>query len=401
VSRPVALVMTYAYPEEENRLKTQLAELLRIGFEVHTLGFGAKRIDGVTKHFEIPKRQNLIGLARVALIHLIFPTKSRFHPLRSPRPISKKLQNRSYDLVIAHDLELLPLLLDRDIRPSSFETSVKQVDLHELHEFRPTMNGIANIVWKFLGFRIKPYHEWLMSLLRSPELDLATVVNKSIGDWYVANNYLQTFTEVMNAAPYRNVTFENRQTDALDFIYHGRYARHRGLEKLVAASLAIRSGDRFHFMLTGRKRDLQNFKSYALAKNPSIVFHESVPMEQVGREISKFDAEIIYFEPVSKNLHFTLPNKFFEAIQGRLAVVSGPSPEILRFTSSFRCGVATCGWEVGQLSMLLAGLDRAKIEVMREASHELSSQLNSDTESEKLRLAWKKLLPSLGSHSHS
>jgi hypothetical protein len=128
--------MTYAYPEEENRLKTQLAELLRIGFEVHTLGFGDKRIEGVTKHFEIPKRQNLIGLVRVALIHLILPIKLRFHPLRAPRVIAKQLLCGPYDLVIAHDLELLPLLVEGDIRPPSFEASVKQVDLHELHEFR-------------------------------------------------------------------------------------------------------------------------------------------------------------------------------------------------------------------------------------------------------------------------
>jgi hypothetical protein len=258
------------------------------------------------------------------------------------------------------------------------------------------MNGIANVVWKLLEFRIRPYHEWLMSLLRSPELDLATVVNKSIGDWYVANNYLQTFTEVMNAAKYQEVPFESRRSESLDFIYHGRYARNRGLEKLVTASLGIREGDRFHFMLTGRRRDLEKFRSYSLAKNPSIVFHESVPMSQVGREISKFDAEIIYFEPVSKNLKFTLPNKFFEAIQGRLAIVSGPSPEILRFTSAFRCGVSTSAWDVGQLSMLLAGLDRSTIELMREASHELSSKLNSATESEKLRVAWTNLMPSLG-----
>jgi len=394
MSKSVALIMTYAYPGEENRLKTQLAELLRMGLEVHTLGFGKKRLEGVTKHFEIPKRQNLIGLVRVSLIHLTLPVISRFHLLRAPKAYLKELEHESYDLVIAHDLELLPLLLAPGIRPAAIERSVKQVDLHELHEFRSTMTGIANLVWGLLRFRMRPYHNWLMSLLRSPELDLATVVNKSIGDWYVTDNYLQTFTEVMNAAPHQKVAFENRNSESLDFIYHGRYASNRGLEKLVAASLEIRPGDRFHFMLTGRTSDLETFKAFALAKNPTIVFHNSVPMEDVSREIAKFDAEIIYFEPVSKNLHFTLPNKFFEAIQGRLAIVSGPSPEIVRFTREFGCGLATPDWEVEQLSALMAGLDRAKIERLRKASHELSAKLNSATESEKLRVAWSNLLPS-------
>lgn len=389
-----ALVMTYAYPDEENRLKTQISELLRMGLEVHTLGFGEKRLEGVSRHFEIPKRQNLIGLARVALIHLVLPIDKRFHPLRVPKANLEELESQSYDLVIAHDLELLPLVLVPAIRPASFERSIKQVDLHELHEFRPTMTGLANFFWTLLRFRTRPYHDWLLSLLTSPDLDFATVVNRSIGDWYVANNYFETFTEIMNAAVYENSGFESRASDSLNFVYHGKYAKNRGLEKLVEASLSIRKGDHFHFLLTGTKRDLEKFKSLALAKNPAIIFHKSVSMARVSREIAKFDAEIIYFEPVSKNLQFTLPNKFFEAIQGRLAIISGPSPEIVRFTEHSGCGVATLGWKVEQLSTLMAGLDRRTIEVMRKASHELSGKLNAATEAEKLRVAWKNLLPS-------
>lgn len=392
--KPSALVMTYAYPDEENRLKTQIEELLRMGLEVHTLGFGKERLDGVSRHFELPKSQDLIGLLRVALIHLALPIKKRFHPLRAPKRNLKELENQSYDLVIAHDLELLPLLLAPGIRPASLEKSIKQVDLHELHELRPVMTGFAHFFWNLLRFRIRPYHDWLMLLLRSPDLDLATVVNKSIGDWYVTNKYLQSFTEIMNAAVYQKVSFESRESESLNFIYHGRYSKSRGLEKLVEASLSIRMEDQLHFMLTGRKSELENFKSFALAKNPSLKFHESVPMERVSTEIKKFDAEIIFFEPVSKNLQFTLPNKFFEAIQGRLAIVSGPSPEIVRFTEQSGCGVATSGWKVEELSSLIAGLDRPTIEVMRKASHELSAKLNAATEAEKLRVAWKNLLPS-------
>ena len=90
MSKPVDLVMTYAHPDEENRLKTQLAELLRMGFDVHTLGFGNKKLEGVKSHFELPKRQNLIGLFRVALSHLFLPGRNRFHSLRVPKRILKE-----------------------------------------------------------------------------------------------------------------------------------------------------------------------------------------------------------------------------------------------------------------------------------------------------------------------
>ena len=394
--KPLALIMTYAYPDEENRLKTQLAELIRMGFEVHTLGFGSECLDGVSRHYEVPKKQNVIGLARVALVHVFLPATRRFPLLRVPAKGLNGIEDQNYQLVIAHDLELLPLLVSKKFRPLSFGQSIKHVDLHELHELNPTMNGLANFFWQVIRFRIQAYHEWLLSLLRSSEIDLATVVNQSIGNWYVHNNYLKNFTEVMNVSPQREVVFEERKRESLDFVYHGRYARNRGIEKLVASSLGIRDGDRFHFMLTGKKKELAKFKSFATAKNPSIVFHEPVTMTQVSSAIAKFDAEIIYFEPITQNLRFTLPNKFFEAIQGRLAIVSGPSPEVMRFTKSYGNGVATAGWQAQQLAELLAGLNRSKIEDMRRASHLLASQLHSGSESKKLRKAWLRLLPNLG-----
>lgn len=398
MSKKVALVMTYAHPEEENRLKTQVAELLRTGFEVHTLGFGRAKLLGVESHFEIPKRQDIIGLARVALIHIFLPVKSRFQALRVPSKVSRELDSLSLDLIITHDLELLPLLFDQDVRPKSFDRAVKQIDLHELHEFRSTVSGaFANFIWRVLAYRLKSYHDWLMSLLRSDEVKLATVVNQSIGNWYVQNGYLREFTEVLNAAPYLEAAFERRRRDELKFVYHGRYSWNRGQGLLVTASLGIKATDSLHLMLTGDESELKRFKSYALSKNPKIVFHNPVPMADVSKELSQFDVEIIFTEPVFKNREFTMPNKFFEAIQGRLAVVCGPSPELVRFTNQFGNGQSTSGWDVKELSELLANLDRPSVEIMRLASHNAARRINAETESRKLSLAWTRELTSLES----
>jgi hypothetical protein len=146
-------------------------------------------------------------------------------------------------------------------------------------------------------------------------------------------------------------------------------------------------------MLTGAAKELEDFKSFARATNPSITFHNSVAMSEVARYISQFDVEVIYFEPVTNNLLLTLPNKFFEAVQGRLAIISGPSPELVRFTSTHGNGRATTDWGLESLSEMLSGLDRQKVEEMREASHALAKIANSTTEAGKLNSAWKNLVP--------
>jgi len=115
-------------------------------------------------------------------------------------------------------------------------------------------------------------------------------------------------------------------------------------------------------------------------------------MSQVPDALAQFDVEVIYFEPVTKNLLYTLPNKFFESIQGRLAVVSGPSPELVRFISKFKLGASSSGWGVEQLSSMISGLDRNKVEVMRKNSHLASFELNSKIESGKLKKIWQELV---------
>jgi hypothetical protein len=59
-----------------------------------------------------------------------------------------------------------------------------------------------------------------------------------------------------------------------------------------------------------------------------IVWHESVPGHEIVMKIRTFDAQLVWFPPVSENMHLCLGNKFFEAIQGHLALISGPSPSM-------------------------------------------------------------------------
>lgn len=384
--------MTYAPPDVENRLKTQLAELLKLDFEVHTLGLGSQVLKGVSKHFELPEHHSLLGFIRKATIHLTRPPNERFTMLRFPKSVVAKLENHSYDLVVVHDLELLPALASRTYVPSAFNFALRQVDLHELHEFTAPASGLLGFFWHVLKFRLLPYHDWLFSQLQFDRIGLVTVVNKSIGDWYVDNGHIKSFEEVRNAAPFVEMSFESRDARGIRYLYHGKFAPKRGLENLVDASLSMNPGDSLHFMLTGDSGEIGAFRRLALHRNPKISFHPPVPMKQVSIEIAAFDVEIIYFEPVTKNLYFTLPNKFFEAIQGRLAILSGPSPEIVRHTDAFLNGAHFEEWGSHNLSRAIRGLNRELVEEMRHRSHDAAGSLNAQTEGERLRRVWNRLL---------
>ena len=384
----LALLMTYAAPDAENRLKTQVAELLKLDFELHTLGLESAELPGVSKHFRLPEDVGILGFVKKALLHLILPPQKRFETLRFPRKVRDQLEQFSYDLVVTHDLELLPALTLRGFAPKSFDGAVRQVDLHELHEFIAPVRGLLGSFWQVIKFRLLPYHQWLFEQLKSKSIDLITVVNKSIGDWYLTNGHIRSFVEIRNAAPYLDIQFEERSTPGISFLYHGKFDSKRGLENLVEASLNMNSEDSWTFMLTGDPREVKNFAEFARSRNPKICFNPPVPMRDVPGEISKFDVEVIYFEPVTQNLLYALPNKFFEAIQGRLAILSGPSPEIVRHVGALGNGECFDGWGSDLLADAIRKLDRNRVEAMRYHSHQAAAVLNAQTEGSKLRAIW-------------
>jgi hypothetical protein len=391
-AKRMALLMTYAAPDAENRLKTQLTELLKLDFEIHTLGLGSLVLPGVSKHFQLPEDVGILGFLKKAIIHLTRSPQNRFERLRFPMRVRVQLEQFSYDLVVTHDLELLPALTLRGFASKSFDGAVRQVDLHELHEFTAPVSGLLGLFWHVLKFRLLPYHQWLFEQLKSKRIDLATVVNKSIGDWYLKNGHIRSFVEIRNAAPYLDIPFEDRSIQGISFLYHGKFAPKRGLENLVEASLKMNPKDSLTFMLTGDPREVENFTVFASSRNPKISFNPPVPMRDVPREISKYDVEIIYFEPVTQNLLYTLPNKFFESIQGRLAILSGPSPEIVRHVTELGNGVNCDFWGSDFLADAMRKLDRNQVEQMRQSSHKASTLLNAATEGLELRQTWEKLI---------
>jgi hypothetical protein len=153
--------------------------------------------------------------------------------------------------------------------------------------------------------------------------------------------------------------------------------------------------DSMTFMLTGDPREVKSFSESAKSRNPRICFKPPVPMRDVSAEISKFDVEIIYFEPVTQNLLYTLPNKFFESVQGRLAILSGPSPEIVRHVGELGNGSCFDDWGSDFLADAIRKLDRNQVETMRYRSHQASTLINTQTEGSRLREIWGRLFSEL------
>jgi hypothetical protein len=98
--------------------------------------------------------------------------------------------------------------------------------------------------------------------------------------------------------------------------------------------------------------------------------------------INAYDVGIYLLPPVNFNSEHTLPNKFFDFIQARLAIAVGPSPEMSRIVKEFDIGVVANDFTASSLAAKLKPLTDSDIRRFKEntaqAAERHSAQANRE-----------------------
>jgi hypothetical protein len=89
--------------------------------------------------------------------------------------------------------------------------------------------------------------------------------------------------------------------------------------------------------------------------------------------------------PAHTNARYTLPNKFFDFVQARLAIAVGPTIEMAALTERYHLGVVSRGFAVDELVESIRSLDAEAIMAAKHASHAVARELSFDTDAEVAR----------------
>jgi len=98
-------------------------------------------------------------------------------------------------------------------------------------------------------------------------------------------------------------------------------------------------------------------------------------MRELSQRLNQYDIGMDLLPPNSLNNRFTLPNKFFEFIQARLAVAIGPSPEMAKIVNQYGCGVVSGDFSPESLARELSALTSRRIDGLKLRSHEAAKDL--------------------------
>ncbi|MDO4899361.1 hypothetical protein [Actinomyces sp.] len=361
--RPRLLIISFSPIAADARVLKQV-RLFAPTHEVTTCGYG-EAPDGVARHVRIPDELVSWQLNRTALV------ARRFAHVQAQQEVvvwaRKQLEPGEFDVILADDAETVPLA--QWLRPAG--------GVHaDLHEYAPRQKeGVPR--WRIF---VAPYMRWLCRTYVT-RADSVTTVAQGLADAY-RREYGIRAEIVTNATPYR----EAEPTPVgrpLRLVHSGAALPDRHLEIMVEAVGLTERDVTLDLYLTRNDRaviDALRARAAALpaARAGRVRVMDPVPYAELIDTLARYDVGVFSIPPVSFNYKHTLPNKLFDFVQARLAVVVSPSPEMARMVDQYHLGAVTDDFTATSLAATLDVLTDAKVAAGKAAADAAARELSAE-----------------------
>jgi len=358
------LILSFSNLDSDPRVLRQI-QFLADTYEITAAGYKNPQINGIKFIDVSPKPQNLFQKIRGGIRLLTHQYESYYW--NHPRTCStfELLQNIETDLIIANDIDSLPIAL---------KIAGKAKVIYDAHEYSPCEFEDL-LVWRIFYQQYKTY----LCQTYLPHVDEMLTVSPSITE-----AYFKTFQRkpklLTNAPEFIELTPGPVDASKIRLVCHSSAMPSRKLELLI--KLFAYLDDRFTLdliLVPQSENYLKQLKKMA-SRYPQIGFPPPVPTRSIAQHLNQYDVGVYLLPPSNFNNAQALPNKFFEFIQARLAVVIGPSPEMKKIVEQYSCGLISEDFSAKKLAEQLMQLDKASIEQYKhnsnKAAHEFCAEKN-------------------------
>ncbi|MBM7504163.1 glycosyltransferase [Agromyces aurantiacus] len=374
-----ALVLSYSEIATDPRVRRQVDWLTGSGWEVDTVGLGDRPTSSVGRHYPLgaPSRWSTTRVGVLAA-QLVLPHRIGFRRQlvdRIPAEAKERLRVGHYELVVFNETEFGPMVGDPTVFTPHARSAHLHLDLHEYHNPR--------LRRQTLGGRLTSGHyRWIRKHIGDPAFRTRSVVNEPIGRLYVEEFGIAPPTPVRNIPPFVRQEPSDVDPGEIRLLFHGLAAWQRGFTEILEAMRVLPERFTMTFMLMPNPAVIDRLQSLidAHPARERITIVPPAPMREIAQHINPYDLEIIFYRPLGRNLEFALPNKFFEAVQGRLGLVVGESPLMAELVREFGNGVVVEGFESSDLAATLGRLAAGDVARMKAASHRAADVLNAEAE---------------------
>ncbi|MAM04501.1 MAG: hypothetical protein CMD06_00895 [Flavobacteriales bacterium] len=360
-------ILLIAYPslKKDPRPFRQISLLHRDNY-LHTVGGGPS---GLEDEFTLLKKNNfLIELFRLILLKLNLYLRYNFDIHK--KKVLKKLVNYHFDLVIVHEVRLLPLALS---------IAKKSPVILDAHEYSPK-NFDDNFLWRFF---IKKYYTFLCEKY-IPKVNKIITVSPGIVNAYKKEFKKETFLITNACKFYENLQPRKINTSKIKLIHHGIANSSRKLELLIEMMKYLDNKlYELTFMLTNTSMSKMYLEKLKFASRKlNIRFIPPVKREDLVDFTNNYDIGIHFIPPSNFNLKYGLGNKFFEFIQSRIAIAIGPDIEMSKYVKKYDLGIISSSWSPKSLADKISETSIDKLNYYKNQTHKYAQTLSSKDNNE-------------------
>lgn len=230
------------------------------------------------------------------------------------------------------------------------------------------------------------------------KIDVIVTVGECISNFYKKDYFLKNKPSVIRNIPffYDNKSKQNKLREKLNIpannkilLYQGYLTKGRGLNKILDVFSKLPKTVNLVFMGEGELQNELKIRVYELDLRERVHFL-LVKNNEVLEYTNSADIGICLIEDICESYYYSLPNKLFEFIQGKLPIICSDFPEMSKIVLKYRIGeVVNPNKENEILEKIIFILNN--LEKYKENLEKAKRELCWENESKKLIEIYKKL----------
>lgn len=357
------MILSFVPLERDPRVNRQV-NWLKSDFQIMTLGPSQTAIPGIPclDFGHLPQESRWKQGQRAALL-LSHQYEAFYWQARQIQVCWRRLQQFQPDLIVANEIETLPLAI-RAAR--KFKSRV----LFDAHEFYPGARE-HDRRWRWL---FRSYIEYLCRRY-IPQADARITTSQTMAEYYQRYLGIDKMHIVSNAPAYLDIQPGQTDPERIRLVHHGLFIPDRHPEAMLEMMRHLDSRFELYLMfMDNRPEALEAFKVQARFSD-RIHFVPPVPMPKIAQAVSAYDIGVHIISPLNRNHECALANKFFEFLQGRLALAVSPVRELEQMVRTYDLGVVAQDFTGQALAHELNRLSVEDIQRFRQNAHHLSQEL--------------------------
>ncbi|HEX5403001.1 MAG TPA: hypothetical protein VFX16_11945 [Pseudonocardiaceae bacterium] len=362
------LCISFSDINRDSRVLRQLEVLAELG-DVTTVAYGDQP-PGATEHLRIDESlpslpQTLGGVAMLALrrydsVELTAP---------AIRDVLRLVGDRTFDLVLANEARAMAV---------GHRIAAGAPVVADMHEWAPEERAHVRS-WRLL---VKPFMTYQCRKYL-PKMAGVTVLNDSIGKLYT-ERFGVTPRTVRNAGPFRELSPSEVRDGRIRLVHSGGAVPGRNIEALIEAVRALDATFTLDLYLVPARdggKYLNSLRELIGSAEDRITLHPPVRPDELVNTLHGYDVGLFSLPPLTPNHRLMLPNKIFDYIQARLAVVFSSAVETDRLITEHELGPIARDASAAALRETLAPLTEQDVRGYKQNADRAAKVLNSTEDS--------------------